>query len=156
MSADPDFPYLTSGQRISFPSVDSADRDGVVAVGANLSPGVLLSAYEQGIFPWFEAGLPILWWSPDPRFVLQPEHLHIPRRLKRVLRNGGFDLSFDADFDSVISLCSRVPRRGQQGTWITQDMIRSYRELHRLGYAHSVEVHREGRLVGGLYGLLLG
>lgn len=156
MSADPDFPHLDSGERITFPPVSGADHDGVVAVGANLSPGVLLSAYEQGIFPWFEEGLPILWWSPDPRFVLHPEELHIPRRLKRVLRNGGFELTFDADFDSVISLCSRVPRRGQQGTWITQDMIRSYRELHRLGHAHSVEVYRDGRLVGGLYGLLMG
>lgn len=156
MGADPDFPYLDATERIAFPHPDTADADGVVASGANLSPGVLLSAYEQGLFPWFEEGMPILWWSPDPRFVLHPEDLYITRRLKRVIRNGGFSVAFNTDFDSVISLCSRVPRRGQRGTWITSDMIRSYRELHRLGHAHSVEVFRDGRLVGGLYGVLLG
>ncbi len=156
MSNNPELPYLLPDQRVRFPHPSTADEEGVVAVGGNLSPGFLLSAYEQGIFPWYEDGLPLLWWSPDPRFVLYPENLHIPRRIRRVIRNGRFSVSFDARFDEVISLCSRVPRRGQQGTWITDAMLRSYQELHELGFAHSVEVYRDGHLVGGLYGLLLG
>lgn len=156
MSNNPELPYLLPDQRISFPHPSTADFEGVVAVGGNLSPGVLLSAYEQGIFPWYEDGLPLLWWSPDPRFVLYPENLHIPRRIRRVIRNGRFSVSFDASFDEVISLCSRAPRRGQHGTWITNAMMRSYRELHKLGFAHSVEVYRDDQLVGGLYGLLFG
>jgi len=151
-----DFPYLTERERISFPNPDAGTPEGIVASGANLSPGVLLSAYEQGIFPWFSENDPLLWWSPDPRFVLFPSELHVPRRLARRLRAGEYQLSFDTSFVEVIQRCSEVPRPGQEGTWITTEMVDGYIKLHELGYAHSVEAWRSGRLAGGLYGVSLG
>ncbi len=151
-----DFPYLTEQERISFPNPDAGTPDGIVASGANLSPGVLLSAYEQGIFPWFGEDDPLLWWSPDPRFVLFPLELHVPRRLARRLRAGEFQLSFDTSFAEVIRRCSEVPRPGQEGTWITTEMVDGYIKLHELGYAHSIEAWRSGELAGGLYGVSLG
>lgn len=150
------FPHLTEDQRITFPDPREASPDGLLGQGANLSPGVLLSAYETGIFPWFGPDDPILWWSPDPRFVLFPQELHVPRSLKKLLRKTPFTYSWDTRFDEVISLCSSQPRPGQDGTWITGEMAEAYRELHRLGYAHSLEVWREGELAGGLYGVSLG
>lgn len=151
-----EFPYLTEQERIRFPNPQKGSPEGIVATGANLSPGVLLSAYEQGIFPWFSEGDPLLWWSPDPRFVLFPAELHVPRRVARRLRTGEYSLSLDTAFAEVIQRCSEVPRPGQDGTWITSDMVDGYIRLHELGYAHSVEAWRDGELAGGLYGVSLG
>ncbi|MDA8426343.1 MAG: leucyl/phenylalanyl-tRNA--protein transferase [Treponema sp.] len=159
----PSFPYLDETMDFPFPDPGTADAHGLVCSGGNLSPGLLLSAYRRGLFPWFSEGEPILWWSPDPRFVLDPEELHLSETMRKILRRreqeraaGAFELSLDRDFAAVIEACSRSPRRGQSGTWITADMIAGYRELHRLGYAHSVEAWRRGALVGGLYGVSLG
>ena len=152
----PPFPYLQEDERIEFPDPESANPSGILCTGANLSPGVLLSAYSQGIFPWFSEDEPILWWSPDPRFVLFPGEIRVSESMKRLLRKGGFSLTLDTDFRGVVKACSSVPRRGQDGTWITRDMVDSYLRLHELGYAHSVEAWRSGELAGGLYGVSLG
>lgn len=137
-----------------FPPVEEAEEIGLLAVGGDLSPRRLLLAYSLGIFPWYNPGEPILWWSPDPRCVLYPEQVHISRSLRRVLRRGDFEVSFDQDFTAVINGC-RIAR-SDEGTWITPEMQQAYLDLHRLGYAHSVECWQEGRLVGGLYGISLG
>jgi leucyl/phenylalanyl-tRNA---protein transferase len=163
--AEPPFPYLTEDIRFEFPSPEDADASGVLCTGGNLSPGLLLSAYRQGVFPWFNEDEPILWWSPDPRFVLFPEELHVSETMRRKLRrafgrtehaSGRLELSLDRDFEAVIRACSESPRPGQRGTWITEDMIEAYLELHRLGYAHSAELRSGGELVGGCYGVSLG
>lgn len=142
----------------SFPDTGLAlrDPDGLLAVGGDLEPERLLAAYRRGIFPWYGAGEPILWWSPDPRAVLFTDELHVPRRLTRVLRQGRYRLSMDRDFAAVIDACARAPRRGQQGTWITPEMRAAYLELHRRGQAHSVEVWQNEVLAGGLYGVAIG
>ena len=150
---DPDFPYLSENERISFPPPEEAKHESIVAWGGNLSPGMLLSAYEQGLFPWYSSGDPIIWHSPDPRFVIFPEKLHVSSSMKKILRHGDFTIRADVDFHGVISACSRIKRRGQIGTWITPDMIAAYTELHRLGWAHSSEAWYEGKLVGGCYGI---
>jgi leucyl/phenylalanyl-tRNA---protein transferase len=157
------FPYLTEDMDFAFPDPLSADKHGIVCTGGNLSPGLLLSAYKRGIFPWFSEDDPILWWSPDPRFVLFPEELHVSSTMRKVLRrrlgNEGeekFELTLDRDFDGVIRSCAASPRPGQDGTWITEGMIEAYIELRRLGYAHSVEARLDGELVGGLYGVAIG
>jgi leucyl/phenylalanyl-tRNA--protein transferase len=116
----------------------------------------LLLAYQLGIFPWYGEGLPILWWSPDPRLILEPGGFHTSHRLRRILRQGRFQVSFDRSFTAVILACATVPRRDQDGTWITGEMQRAYIRLHELGYAHSVESWFEGNLVGGIYGVSLG
>jgi leucyl/phenylalanyl-tRNA--protein transferase len=151
-----------------FPAPSSADSRGIVCAGGNLSPGLLLSAYRQGIFPWFSETEPILWWSPDPRFVLFTEELHVSGTMRKLLRHrlgpdrieGGramkYELALDRDFPAVIRACASAPRPGQEGTWITEGMIAAYIELHRLGYAHSAEARLGGELVGGLYGVALG
>lgn len=141
---------------LAFPPAEAAEPEGLLAVGGDLSPERLLLAYRSGIFPWYEVGVPILWWSPDPRFVLFPERLKISASLGRILRNSTFRVTFNQDFRAVMAHCGRVPRRGQDGTWITPAMEAAYGELHRLGHAHSVEVWNGERLVGGLYGLQLG
>ncbi|MFP4363702.1 MAG: leucyl/phenylalanyl-tRNA--protein transferase [Spirochaetia bacterium] len=151
-----EFPYLPEHHDFPFPAVEEATGEGIVAVGGNLSPGMLLSAYRRGIFPWFSPGEPILWWSPDPRFILFPEDLHISRSMKKVLKRGEFSFSLDTNFPYVIQRCSEVYREGQYGTWITDDMLSSYIKLHQLGYAHSVEAWKDGEIVGGLYGVSLG
>ncbi|WP_028974118.1 leucyl/phenylalanyl-tRNA--protein transferase [Spirochaeta cellobiosiphila] len=154
---DLQFPYLSTEEYFQFPHPNTATSEGVVAVGGNLSPGMLLSAYKQGIFPWFSPDEPLLWWSPDPRFVLYPQHLHISKSMKKVLRKGVYDISFDTAFDQVIKNCSNVYRPGQPGTWITDDMESAYNKFHELGYAHSVEAWDDkGNLCGGLYGVSLG
>lgn len=150
------FPYLKEHQRVVFPPADQADPNGLVAVGGNLSPGVLLSAYTQGVFPWYSEDEPLLWWSPDPRFVLFPRELHVPKSLRRVLNKNRFRFTLDHAFEEVITACSVAPRRGQGGTWITDDMITGYHRLHALGYAHSLEVWDGEKLAGGLYGVSLG
>lgn len=152
---DPDFPWLSADERFQFPNPEEADGS-VVGVGGNLSPGMLLSAYSQGIFPWFNDDDPLYWQSPDPRFVIFPERLHIPSRLERKCKSRPFDIRTDTAFDRVLAFCSGVTRAGQDGTWITDDMIAAFTELHRLGYAHSVEAWQGNNLVGGFYGVLLG
>jgi len=151
-------PVYRLGRRIEFPPVEHAE-DGLLAVGGDLSPERLLLAYESGIFPWYDEGQPILWHSPDPRFVLTPDLLHVPRSLRRVMRSGRYRLTMDTRFAEVIAGCAFAPRGGQSGafgTWITPEMTSAYVALHTLGFAHSVEACEGGKLVGGLYGVSLG
>jgi leucyl/phenylalanyl-tRNA--protein transferase len=151
-----DSPYVDEDSAITFPNPALADGD-VVAVGGNLSPGMLLSAYRQGIFPWFsDDNEPIVWWSLDPRFVIFPARLHVPQSLRKRIRKNPFHLSLDTCFDQVIRGCSQAVRPDQDGTWITEGMIDAYSGLHLLGYAHSVEAWLDGKLAGGLYGVSLG
>ncbi|MDR2898368.1 MAG: leucyl/phenylalanyl-tRNA--protein transferase [Spirochaetaceae bacterium] len=152
---DPGFPWLTSDQRFRFPDPESAG-DGVVAVGGNLSPGMLLSAYSQGIFPWFSKDDPLLWWSPDPRFVIEIGEFRMPSRLERFMKQSPFVHRVDTAFEEVIRHCASAKRPGQDGTWIQQDMVDAYCTLHREGYAHSVETWLDDKLVGGFYGVRLG
>jgi len=150
-------PWLSANEQINFPSVYDSTEEGIVAVGGNLSPGVLLSAYRQGIFPWYNEGDEILWWSPDPRFVLFTDKLKISRSMKKEIRKLQYQVTLDHSFKEVIENCSNVRRRGQGGTWITKEMIAGYCELNRLGWTHSVEVRNgEGILVAGLYGVSMG
>lgn len=140
-----------------FPDPNLARDDGLLAVGGDLDPRRLLLAYAKGIFPWYSDGQPILWHSPDPRFVLPMEELHIGRSLRKRIRQRPYRLSLDTAFEQVMQACGRVPRPGQAGTWITQEMLRGYSALHQAGFAHSVEVwDAQDRLVGGLYGVSLG
>lgn len=140
-----------------FPPLSKAMREpnGLLAAGGDLSPERLIQAYRHGCFPWFEAGQPILWWSPDPRTVLLPAEVHVSRSLRKVLRQGRFRVTFDQDFAAVIAECAG-PRNYTDGTWITDDMQRAYLALHEQGHAHSVEVWDGDALVGGLYGLAMG
>jgi leucyl/phenylalanyl-tRNA--protein transferase len=148
-------PWLDSGD--PFPEVERAlaEPNGLLAAGADLSLPRLLEAYRNGIFPWFSHDQPILWWSPDPRMVLFPAELKISRSLARTLRSTRFEVRADTAFDAVIEGC-RQPRRGESGTWITEEMAEAYATLHRAGFAHSVETWLDGKLVGGLYGVALG
>ncbi len=143
--------------RIPFPAADQAatNPNGLLALGGNLGPRRLLDAYQQGIFPWFGDGEPILWWSPDPRCVLCPERLHVSRSLRRTLNRDRVRVTRDADFAGVVHGCA-APRQGSPGTWIVPTMIDAYIELHRLGYATSLECWQDGHLVGGIYGVKLG
>lgn len=141
---------------IKFPDVSTANPDGLLAVGGDLSCDRLIEAYSNGIFPWFEMDEPILWWSPDPRFVLFPSKLKVSKSMKQVLRNSNFVVTVNKDFKTVINHCSKIKRNGQEGTWITKSMIEAYCKLHKLGYAKSVEVWQNNELVGGLYGVDLG
>lgn len=153
--------YLDETEDYRFPPAASATQRGVVAYGGNLSPGALLSAYRQGIFPWPSTPALLQWCSPDPRCIILPETLSITesaqKALKKALRQGSpYRLTLDAAFSEVIGKCASVPRPGQPGTWIFPNLIRGYTELHKLGYAHSVEVWKGGSLVGGLYGVSIG
>ncbi len=140
-----------------FPPLEQAleEPSGLLAAGGDLSPERLIAAYRRGIFPWYSPGQPVLWWSPDPRAVLFPEEFHCTRSLAKTLRIGGFSYSMDGDFAAVIDGCA-APRAASPGTWITSDMRAAYLELHRLEHAHSIEIRRDGALVGGLYGVRLG
>ena len=138
------------------PSALAAGRRGLVAVGGTLTAARLLEAYQGGIFPWYEEGQPVLWHSPDPRMVLRPRALCVNRSLRKVLRRGRFTVRMDTAFEAVIRACARVPREGQDGTWITPEMIDAYSELHTMGHAHSVEAWEGEGLVGGLYGVSVG
>jgi leucyl/phenylalanyl-tRNA--protein transferase len=149
-------PVFRLNARLAFPPPDLADESGLLAVGGDLKPERLLLAYSLGIFPWYSDGLPILWYSPDPRLVLESADLVVPRSLKKTLRRGQYRVTLDTAFDRVIRACADAPRPGQQGTWITDDMVRAYRRLHELGYAHSAEAWLDGELAGGLYGVSLG
>ncbi|MBO3099096.1 leucyl/phenylalanyl-tRNA--protein transferase [Gelidibacter pelagius] len=143
--------------KIEFPDPTQADPDGLLAVGGDLSVKRLLLAYKSGVFPWFnDDNTFILWWSPNPRFVLFPERLKVSKSMTQVLRNKGFTVTINQDFESVILECSKAKRQGQAGTWITYEMIKAYTKLHYLGYATSVEVWQNEMLVGGLYGVDLG
>jgi leucyl/phenylalanyl-tRNA--protein transferase len=139
-----------------FPDPELAEPDGLLAAGGDLSVERLLVAYAAGVFPWYSEGLPILWWSPDPRLVLFPGELHVPRRLARVLRSGRFQVRADTAFERVIRGCAGRARPGQDGTWITPEMIQAYLRLHRRGFAHSFEAWEGEALAGGLYGVSLG
>jgi leucyl/phenylalanyl-tRNA--protein transferase len=143
-------------REIVFPDPERAEPDGLLAVGGDLSPERLLAAYAAGIFPWFSEGTPILWWSPDPRLVLDPDRLHVSRSLQRTIRRRRFRVTSDTAFERVIRRCASRERPGQDGTWITEEMVRAYLRLHRLGYAHSFEAWEGETLAGGLYGVSLG
>ncbi|NQZ77569.1 MAG: leucyl/phenylalanyl-tRNA--protein transferase, partial [Ekhidna sp.] len=138
-----------------FPPVHGAE-EGIVAVGGDLLPERLMIAYRSGIFPWYSSGEPIIWWSPDPRFVLYPEKLHVSKSMRRVLNSDQLEVTFNNAFEKVIEACKKMPRIGQEGTWITDEMELAYIRLHELGYAKSVEVWQKGELVGGIYGVDLG
>ena len=146
LGADTPFPPLAAAQK---------EPNGLLAVGGDLSPRRLLDAYRRGIFPWYSAGDPILWWSPDPRMVLFPDELRVTRSLAKTLRNKAHEVRFDTAFDGVMRGCA-APRPGQGGTWIGPEMRAAYRKLHDLGYAHSVETWIDGELAGGLYGVAIG
>lgn len=148
-------PVFLLGDEIIFPPVEFSEPDGVLAVGGDLSPERLLAAYTHGIFPWYSSGSPIIWWSPDPRFVVFPAEVKVSKTMRQVLKRGIFTIKFDTSFREVITACSR-PRRHEKGTWITQEMIEAYTVLHETGYAHSVEAWHEKKLAGGLYGVSLG
>jgi leucyl/phenylalanyl-tRNA--protein transferase len=136
-----------------FPNPETADEDGLLAVGGDLSVARLLLAYNSGIFPWFEDDQPILWWSPDPRMILFPEKFKISKSLRKTLKSEKFKITFNQNFPEVIQYCATVPRKGQAGTWITKEMQKSYIALHKAGQAISVEVWENDKLVGGLYGV---
>jgi leucyl/phenylalanyl-tRNA--protein transferase len=138
-----------------FPAVEHAEEDGLLAIGGDLSPERLLLAYHQGIFPWFEGELP-LWYSPDPRFVLFPDELKISSSMKQVIRSNTFHFTTNQAFEEVITQCSNIKREGQGGTWITEKMKEAYGRMHAMGHAHSAEAWHDGKLVGGLYGIVSG
>jgi leucyl/phenylalanyl-tRNA--protein transferase len=146
-------PYFN--QDMDFPDPAREDVDDLLAIGGDLTPQRLVTAYSKGIFPWFSQDSPILWWSPDPRMVLFPGELHISRRLQRTLAQGRFQVSLNLDFQGVITSCASIRRKGGAGTWIVPSMIQAYTRLHQLGYAHSLEVWDQGLLAGGIYGVAL-
>jgi leucyl/phenylalanyl-tRNA--protein transferase len=143
---------LIPGGPIVFPDPEDVDDEGLLAVGGDLSPARLLAAYEQGIFPWYDEGVPPLWWSPNPRMVLEPGSVHVSRSLRRVLAHGVFEVTWNRAFERVMRECGE----GRGGTWILPEMVDAYVELHRLGHAHSIEVWQKGELAGGLYGVQRG
>ena len=148
-------PIHRLSSRLIFPPVDRAE-DGIVSIGGDLSSDRLMLAYRSGIFPWYNEGEPIVWWSPDPRFVLFPEKLRVSTSMRRILKKQVFQVTYNRDFKGVITRCKKAVRKGQQGTWITEEMQSAYIKLHALGFAKSIEVWREGELVGGMYGVDLG
>lgn len=151
-------PLLPPDPSAPFPPGESATRDpnGLLAMGGDLTPARLLNAYRHGIFPWYSAGEPILWWCPDPRMVFRTDAFRLSSRLRRVLRRSPWVLRADTAFEAVIDACAHGPRPGQDGTWITPEMRAAYAALHRLGHAHSLEVFDGDRLVGGIYGVAVG
>jgi leucyl/phenylalanyl-tRNA--protein transferase len=148
-------PVFRLDERLAFPPPEHAE-DGLLAVGGDLRPERLLLAYSLGIFPWYEEGQPILWHSPSLRMVLLAPEIHVSRSLKKALKGGAFRLTLDTAFADVVKSCATIRRPGQRGTWITRDMEKAYGELHRQGFAHSVEAWQGAKLVGGLYGMSLG
>lgn len=145
-------PKLT--HQLSFPDPRTASAEGIVAYGGDLSPSRLMMAYRNGIFPWYSINDPILWWSPDPRLILELDDFKLHRSLRKKISQ--FEIRFDSVFSEVIRECASAPRRGQKGSWITHEMIEAYETLHALGHAHSVEAFQNGVLVGGLYGVSVG
>lgn len=149
-------PVYQLSEDFLFPSPHLATKEGLLAIGGDLSRKRLLLAYSVGIFPWYSDGEPILWWSPNPRLVLYPDKLRLSKSLKKTIRREIFHVTMDQAFDQVIAECAAVRLESNQGTWIVDDMIRAYRNLHESGFAHSVETWSQGRLAGGLYGVSLG
>jgi leucyl/phenylalanyl-tRNA---protein transferase len=149
------YPAPVGPCRFQFPDPRAADSDGLLATGGDLEPATLLAAYRQGVFPWPMDGFDLLWWSPDPRAILPPDGVHVSRSLARTLRCGRFRVTIDAAFDDVIAGCAE-PRATDDETWITPAIRSAYGRLHRLGWAHSVEVWADGTLAGGLYGVAIG
>ena len=145
-----------SNYSYTFPNPRNASDEGLLAYGGDLCSSRLLTAYRKGIFPWYSPGDPILWWSPDPRLLLYPDKFYIRKSFRRVLRSGKFTVSFDKEFSNVIKHCAMVPREGQESTWIAEEIQEAFIRLHEEGFAHSVEVYKEGELVGGLYGIAMG
>jgi len=150
--------WLSPDPSTDFPPVETAltEPDGLLAAGGDLSTERLIKAYSHGIFPWYSEGEPILWWSPDPRFVLYPEAIKLSRSLAKNLRNSGLRITIDKAFAKVIANCAELPRKDQPGTWITPQMKQAYINMHQLGHAHSVECWQDNELVGGLYGFSSG
>ena len=138
---------------IWFPNHDESNKDGLIAVGGDLSVERLMHAYHSGIFPWFNEGQPLFWWSPDPRMILLPESFKVSKSLKKTILSNKYKITLNTSFEEVINCCSKIKRKGQQGTWITNNMITAYLQLHKKGHAQSVEVWSENQLVGGLYGI---
>jgi len=150
-------PVFALDNTIAFPPPHLAEPDGLLAVGGDLSPQRLLFAYQLGIFPWYDNENPIMWWSPDPRFVMYPHQLKVSKSMKQVFKKRLFRISVDTAFRAVITSCQQSPRKAQSGTWITNEMVEAYCSLHEAGFAHSVEAwDKMGNLVGGLYGVSLG
>jgi leucyl/phenylalanyl-tRNA--protein transferase len=148
-------PIFALDKTIVFPPVEESEPDGLLAIGGDLSVERLLTAYKQGIFPWYEGDYP-LWWCPDPRFVLFPEKLKISKSMEALFKKEAFKFTINQAFNEVIRNCKSISRKGQNGTWITNEVELAYNQLHDLGYAHSAEVWSDGELVGGLYGIRMG
>ncbi len=149
-------PIYMLSDALVFPPPELAGEGGLLAVGGDLSPERILTAYKAGIFPWFGENDPILWWSPDPRMVLYPARLHVSRSLRRIINKGSFTVTMDTEFDTIIENCARTRVDSGEGTWITEAMEEAYKRLNRMGFAHSVETWLDGEIVGGLYGVSLG
>lgn len=147
--------YQLFDNEFRFPDPKDSEPDGLLAIGGDLSVERLINAYATGVFPWYERK-PILWWSPDPRTIIKPNEFKISKSLKRVIRSGKFEVRMDTAFSRVIDTCGRIPREGENGTWITTDMKQAYKRLFVLGVAHSVEIYHNHHLVGGLYGVSIG
>ena len=145
--------FLKAGD--PFPPVENADEQGLLAVGGELNVNSLISAYRQGIFPWYDSSQPVLWWSPNPRMVLFPEKLKVSKSMKQLLKKDAFKVTFNGAFGEVLENCANIKRPGQDGTWITDEIQDQYQKLHELNIAQSVEVWRDGKLVGGIYGIYL-
>ncbi len=139
-----------------FPPADRANKDGLLAFGGDLSPQRLVVAYANGIFPWYNENQPLLWWSLDPRLIIRPGEMRVSKSLRRTIRSGKFEVRIDTNFREVMLHCAATPRKGQDGTWIQDEMVEAYCELHNLGIAHSFEAYQDGELVGGLYGVSIG
>ncbi len=148
-------PIFALDNELKFPPVHLAEPDGLLAIGGDLSPERLLLAYRSGIFPWYDGDI-ILWWSPEPRFILHPSELKINKTIQSMLANNDFDFTTNKAFAAVIQHCKKIKRPGQEGTWITDEMERAYCKMHESGHAHSAEVWKDGELVGGLYGIRIG
>ncbi len=148
-------PIYSLNEDLVFPHPTLAE-DGILAIGGDLSPERLILAYQNGVFPWYSEGEPIIWHAPNPRFVLHPKDLKISKSMRQVLRNKAYSVSLNTNFEAVIQACQEVSRRGQEDTWITVEMLEAYTRLHELGIAHSVEIWKDKELVGGLYGINLG
>ena len=140
----------------SFPPASMANKDGLLAFGGDLSPERIIVAYANGIFPWYSENEPLLWWSLDPRLVIRPGEMRVSKSLRHTLHSGRFECRIDTAFEAVMRNCAQTPREGQDGTWITDEMLDAYVQLHQMGLAHSFETYQEGELVGGLYGVSLG
>ncbi|MFT4623280.1 MAG: leucyl/phenylalanyl-tRNA--protein transferase [Myxococcota bacterium] len=148
--------WRLAGHHFAFPPPERAEPSGLLAVGGDLRPERVLSAYNEGIFPWFSEGQPLLWWSPDPRAVIEVSELRVQRSLRKRIRQTPYRITLDTAFDDVIAACATAPRPDQDGTWITAEMVEAYRALHAAGHAHSAEAWLGDELVGGLYGLAIG